>query len=244
MSLVNDQSNVFICKTSNKYKISWKATNSVLANELLLREILKIVPYIKGRLLDIGCGEKPYRGVFSSQIENYIGIDLPQTLHSKHDIDVFANAHHLPFKKNTFDTVLCLEVLEHVERPLEVLKEIYTILKKGGILILSTPQNYWLHKDPLDFYRFTQEGLIEVVKKQTGFTTNYINSIGGTREFFVDFICKYIFMKLNTGILNKLIPQIIKKIIVTFPQILYLKLFKNSDVNNLFSIGNIVVATK
>ena len=232
------------CKSYDKYKVSWKVTNSVLANELLLREVLKTVPYIKGRLLDIGCGEKPYKDIFSSRVDSYVGIDLSKTLHSKHAVDVFANAHHLPFKENIFDTVLCLEVLEHVEKPLEVLKEIYTVLTKGGVLILSVPQNYWLHNDPGDFYRFTQEGLIEVVKNQTGFTINYIDSIGGTREFFVDFICKYISMKLNTGILNRLMPQIIKKIIVTFPQILYLKLFKNNDVNNLFSIGNIVVATK
>ena len=47
--------------SANKYKISWKAINSVLASELLLREVLKTVPYIKGRLLDIGCGEKPHK---------------------------------------------------------------------------------------------------------------------------------------------------------------------------------------
>ena len=244
MSLVNDQSNGFICKTSNKYKISWRATNSVLANELLLREILKTIPYINGRLLDIGCGEKPYRDIFSSHVDSYVGIDLPQTLHAKHVIDIFANAHYLPFEKGTFDTVLCLEVLEHGERPLEVLKEIYAVLKKGGVLILSTPQNYWLHNDPKDFYRFTQQGLIELVKEQAGFTISYIHSLGGTREFLIDFACKYILIKLNTGILGKIMPASLKKLIVTLPQILYIKLFKNTDVNNLFSIGNIVVATK
>lgn len=244
MLFKNNQKGDFVCKTSGRYKINWKATDSVLANELLLREVLKAAPYIKGSLLDIGCGEKPYKDIFSSQIKFYAGMDLPQTLHSKHAVDVFANAHLLPFKENIFDTVLCLEVLEHVEKPLEVLKGIYEVLREGGVLVLSVPQNYWLHKDPVDFYRFTREGLIEVVKKQTGFTINYINSIGGTREFFVDFICKYILIKLNTGILGRIIPVTLKKLIVTLPQILYLKLFKNTDVNNLFSIGNIVVATK
>ena len=121
----------FVCKSYDKYKVSWKATNSVLANELLLREILKTTSYIKGRVLDIGCGEKPYRDIFSSRIDSYIGVDLPQTVHAKHAIDIFANAHYLPFKKDTFDTVLCLEILEHVEMPLEVLKEIHRILKPG-----------------------------------------------------------------------------------------------------------------
>lgn len=234
----------FLCKSYDKYKVSWKATNSVLANELLLREILKTTSYIKGRVLDIGCGEKPYRDIFSSRIDSYIGVDLPQTVHAKHAIDIFANAHYLPFKKNTFDTVLCLEVLEHVEMPLEVLKEIYGVLKKGGVLILSAPQNYWIHKDPVDFFRFTQEGLTEVVENQTGFSICYNRSLGGTREFFVDFICKYILIRLNTGVLNRILPNILKKLIITIPQRLYLILFKNTDVNNLFSIGNILVAIK
>ncbi|MBI2472846.1 MAG: class I SAM-dependent methyltransferase [Planctomycetes bacterium] len=244
MFLKNNRPNTFVQQISGSYKISWKITDSILANELLLREVLKTVPYIKGQLLDVGCGEKPYSNIFSAHIYSYVGIDLVQSLHGKHAVDVYANAHHLPFKKDTFDTVLCLEVLEHVERPLEVLKEIYAVLRKGGVLILSVPQNYWLHNDPRDFYRFTQQGLIELAKEQAGFTINYMHSLGGTREFLVDFICKFILMKLNTGILGKIIPTTLKKLIVTLPQILYIKLFKNTDVNNLFSIGNIVVATK
>lgn len=216
----------------------------MLANELLLREILKTVPYVKGRLLDIGCGEKPYLDIFSPHTVSYAGIDIPQSLHKKDAVDIFANAHHLPFKKDTFDTVLCLEILEHVKQPLEVLKEIHRILKPGCVLVLSAPQNYWLHNDPKDFYRFTQQGLIELVEGQAGFTINYVHSLGGTREFLVDFVCKYILMKLNTGMLGKIIPATLKKLIVTLPQILYLKLFKNTDVNILFSLGNIIVAVK
>lgn len=231
-------------KTYDRYKISWKATNSVLANELLLREILKTVPYVKGRLLDIGCGEKPYLDIFSPHTVSYTGIDIPQSLHKKDAVDIFANAHQLPFKKDSFDTVLCLEILEHVKQPLEVLKEIHRVLKPGCVLVLSAPQNYWLHNDPEDLYRFSQQGLIELVREQTGFTINYIHSLGGTREFFIDFVCKYILIKINTGILGKIIPATLKKFIVAFPQILYLKLFKNTDVNILFSLGNIIVAVK
>jgi len=240
----NNQSNAIISKTSNKYKVSWKATNSVLANELLLREILKTVPYVKGRLLDIGCGEKPYLDIFSPHTVSYTGIDIPQSLHKKDAVDIFANAHHLPFKKDTFDTVLCLEILEHVKQPLEVLKEIHRVLKPGCVLVLSAPQNYWLHNDPEDLYRFSQQGLTETVQRQACFKINYINSLGGTREFLIDFICKYIHIKLSTGILGKIMPATLKKLIVTLPQILYLKLFKNTDVNILFSLGNIVVAVK
>ena len=76
---------------------------------------------------------------------------------------------------------------------------------------MSAPQNYWLHNDPKDFYRFTQQGLIELVEGQAGFTISYVHSLGGTREFLVDFVCKYILMKLNTGMLGKIIPATLKK---------------------------------
>ena len=89
MSLKDHRMSSFVCKSYDKYKVSWKATNSVLANELLLREVLKTTSYIKGRVLDIGCGEKPYKDIFLC-VDSYVGIDLPQTLQSKHGIDVFA----------------------------------------------------------------------------------------------------------------------------------------------------------
>ncbi len=76
----------------------------MLANELLLREVLKAVPYMKGRLLDVGCGEKPYRDIVSTHVDSYTGIDLVQTIHARHAIDVFADAHYSPFKKDTLIT--------------------------------------------------------------------------------------------------------------------------------------------
>ena len=244
MPPLKNRANPLVIQTSNRYKISWKATNSVLANDLLLREIQKAVPCMRERLLDVGCGEKPYKGILSPHVNFYVGIDLPQTLHAQCKIDAFANAHHLPFRKETFDTVLCLEVLEHVERPLDVIREMYAVLRKGGVLVLSAPQNYCLHNDPADFYRFTKQGLAELVGNQAGFTIRYIHSLGGTREFLFDALCKWLFLKVNAGIFGRMLPRALKKLIVTAPQILYLAVFKNTDVNTLFSLGNILVAVK
>lgn len=241
---LKNRPNALVLQTANRYKISRKATNSVLANDLLLREVQKAVPYVRGRLLDVGCGEKPYKDVLSPHVSSYVGIDLPQTIHAQSEIDAFANAHHLPFKKETFDTVLCLEALEHVERPLDVIREIHAVLRKGGTLILSAPQNYCLHNDPADFYRFTKQGLAELVGNQAGFAIRHIHSLGGTREFLFDALCKWLFLKAHAGILGRILPRSLKKFIVTAPQVLYLAVFKNTDVNVLFSLGNIIVAVK
>ncbi|MEK6730164.1 MAG: hypothetical protein AABY76_09105, partial [Planctomycetota bacterium] len=65
-----------------------------------------------------------------------------------------------------------------------------------------------------------------------------------TREFLFDALCKWLFLKVNTGILGRILPRTLKKFIVTAPQILYLAVFRNTDINVLFSLGNIVVAVK
>ena len=244
MRPLKNRPNALVVQSANRYKISWRATNSVLANDLLLREVQKSVPYMRGRLLDVGCGEKPYKDILSPHVNSYVGIDLPQTLHAQCEIDAFANAHHLPFKKDAFDTVLCLEALEHVERPPDVIREMYAVLRKGGTLVLSAPQNNCLHNDPPHFYRYTKQGLAELVGNQAGFTIRHIHSLGGTREFLFDALCKWLSLKVHAGILGRVLPRALKKLIVTAPQILYLAVFKNTDVNTLFSLGNIVVAVK
>lgn len=70
------------------------------------------------------------------------------------------NAQNLHFKANTFDLVLCLEVLEHAQRPWEIAAEIARVIKPNGFAIISSQQNFPLHKHPSDYYRFTPYGLL------------------------------------------------------------------------------------
>lgn len=117
-------------------------------------------PYAHGQLLDIGCGFRPYRHVFQ-QVESYIGIDLP----GSGIIDVYASALELPFRSNSFDTVLCNEVLEHVPEPATLLHEASRVLRPGGVLLLTTPQTWGLHHEPYDFFRYTPYGLEYLASK-------------------------------------------------------------------------------
>ena len=91
------------------------------------QELLKIVSIetnnFQGNLLDVGCGKKPYVNLFSNVIE-YIGLDLPSTMHGHSLVDVFATSLSLPIKDQCIDSVLCTEVLEHTPDPLRALQEI------------------------------------------------------------------------------------------------------------------------
>lgn len=118
-----------------------------------------ISQYATGVLLDVGCGEKPYRALTDGQVVAHLGLDHPESLHSKLQVDIFSTADNTGLADNSVDTVLCTFVFEHLERPQDALCEMHRILKPGGHVILSAPLFWHLHEEPHDFYRYTKYGL-------------------------------------------------------------------------------------
>ena len=131
--------------------------------------ILLAEKYATGTLLDIGCGRMPYKKRLLPKIKRYIGLDSPVTAkmyHGENKPDIFADANKIPLVNKSIDTILSLQVLEHLSEPQKSLSEIKRLLKKNGMLILSTVQYYPLHDEPYDFYRYTKYGLINLLKEQ------------------------------------------------------------------------------
>jgi SAM-dependent methyltransferase len=106
-------------------------------------------------ILDIGCGSKPYSSFFKGKTKKYVGIDLT----SNEYVDCIAPAESLPFPSETFDVVISTQMLEHVKDPVKVIKEIYRVLRKGGVVFLSTHGIWEKHGSPDDYYRWTDDGL-------------------------------------------------------------------------------------
>ena len=118
--------------------------------------------YAKGDLVDIGCGRMPYRKEFEPLVESYIGVDHPnisKLYTGGTKPEVLTDAKDLPFDNNSFDTALLFQVLEHVDDPVEVIKEAGRVLKKNGALIISVPFFYPLHDMPYDWGRYTSSAL-------------------------------------------------------------------------------------
>jgi SAM-dependent methyltransferase len=149
-----------------------------IAKRSLRRELGRAAFHGRGRLLDIGCGVKPYRALFPA-VTDYLGIERPITLSKSTVVDVYADALGLPFRAASFDTVLCSEVLEHVPEPARLFAEAARVMKPGATLILSTPQTWGLHEEPFDFYRFTRYGL-EHLARAGGLEVIEIRSTCGT----------------------------------------------------------------
>jgi len=210
---------------------------SILAEKLLLDEVQKASVFSTGRLLDVGCGVKPYLPIFAPKVSTYIGVDIDE---HRRAIDCRGAATALPFLSNQFDTVLFTEVLEHVPDPVLAIKEIYRVLRPGGKLILSAPQVYWLHEEPLDFYRFTKYGLLELLRRAGDFKIEHLATIGGTLDLVVDLLSKACYIWLIRGPL----PARIVHRIIGVLQRCYLAFRGNPGADKRMTLGHLLVASK
>ncbi len=129
-------------------------------------------------VLDAGAGQGRFKPEFLHT--HYVGVDLavgdPTWDYSK--LDAICDLKHLPFPSKVFNAILCIQVLEHIQDPLEVLRELERVLRPDGLLFLSAPQSWPQHQKPFDFYRYTSFGLRYLLEK-AGFHIYSIRPIGG-----------------------------------------------------------------
>lgn len=148
----------------------------------ILKAVIESLPLLKGKLLDIGCGQMPYRDLIKekSKITEYVGVDIETALVYDEKIkpDYTWNGEKLPFQNNEFDTILMTEVLEHVPNPGHTLNEAYRVLQNEGILFFTVPFFWPLHETPRDEYRYTPFSLKRIFE-ESGFADIQIYATGG-----------------------------------------------------------------
>jgi len=108
-------------------------------------------------VLDVGAGSAPYRGLFAKceyKTQDFIKLAGDQLRGKKgyNQIDYVSDIVNIPVVDESFDVILCTEVLEHIPYPILAIKEFSRILNKGGILLLSAPLGSGLHQEPYHFY--------------------------------------------------------------------------------------------
>ena len=155
---------------------------------------------LDGKLLDVGCGKKPYQRLFD--VDSYTGLDIDSEVTRKHNIaDHFYDGHSFPFQDAEYDSILCNQVLEHVFSPDEFLGEINRVLKPGGRLLLTVPFVWDEHEQPYDYARYSSFGLRALLEKN-GFKIIKHQKIGA-----------------NASIIFQLINAYLYKITISFPEI-------------------------
>ncbi|MBI5788745.1 MAG: class I SAM-dependent methyltransferase [Candidatus Schekmanbacteria bacterium] len=152
----------------------------------------------KGILLDLGCGTMPYKDIFNPKVERYIAFDYPvvqETLPDFEKPDVCGNSLYLPFVNDSFDTILCFSVIEHIPDPFQMISEISRVMKKGAILILTGPGiACQVHGAPYDYVRLTEYGYSYLFEKcglkiEKTYYCGYL--LASMAKLFNTFIIKY-----------------------------------------------------
>jgi len=154
-----------------------------------------------GRVLDVGCGAMPYRSQILAVADSYDGLDIEKR---HEDVRYLASATDMSVvPDDSYDTVLCSEVLEHVSDPDRALSEIARVLRGNGHAIISVPFLARLHEEPEDYQRLTEHGLrvlcdragLKVDELQvTGSLGSFLGHLGATWHVPV---VKWIFYALN-----------------------------------------------
>jgi ubiquinone/menaquinone biosynthesis C-methylase UbiE len=108
---------------------------------------------IGSKVLDAGAGPGRYRHLFSHC--DYKATDLcrePSTIGHYSKMNYVCDVTSIPVIDESFDAILCTEVLEHVPQPIEVIREFSRILKTGGTLLLTAPLGCGIHQQPFIYY--------------------------------------------------------------------------------------------
>jgi SAM-dependent methyltransferase len=127
------------------------------------------------RVLDVGCGDRPYDELLAGAAE-LVGFDVPGNPRA----DLHGSIEAVPVEDAAFDVVLCLQVLEHVPDPAAAVRELRRAVRPGGRVLLSTHGVYPFHPNPDDLWRWTHTGLERLFRTNAEWASVTVRPGAGT----------------------------------------------------------------
>ncbi len=207
-------------------------------------------------LLDVGAGEMPYKkfcnhiNYTSQDFCKYDGkgdnIGIQTRTFNTENIDIVSDISMIPVDDNSYDNIICTEVLEHVINPNDAIEEMSRILKPEGKLLIGVPGTSLLHFSPYHYY--------------TGFKPNYFIRFFSENKFLIDRIVRvgsiysvialyvwFIIQKMS-NVIFPMRPSLLFKILLIFTApiisiLLLLDRIKIFDPETL-EAGILVIGTK
>ncbi|OHE05340.1 class I SAM-dependent methyltransferase [Sulfurimonas sp. RIFOXYB12_FULL_35_9] len=210
------------------------------ARKGLYKHVSELIRNLNGKVLDIGCGQKPYQNLCICT--EYIGLEIytPQNRQNK-KADFFYDGKNMPFGEDLFDSIISNQVFEHVFNPNEFLRETNRVLKMDGVFLITVPFVWDEHEQPYDYARYSSFGLKHILSDNGFEIIEHRKSNNGIEVIFQllnDYIYKITVTK--NGYLNLIITLFL---IAPF-NIVGLFLSKILPKNDDLYLDNIVLAKK
>jgi len=150
-----------------------------IAHHQIIAALERAAPYVRGRLLDVGCGTMPTRTWWAGRFTEYRGVDLADSPYlGDARLTAIARAEELPFRAESFDTVLGLSMLTYLPEPQRMIAEAWRVLPKGGMLVLDFTQTLPPGEPLHSYFRFTPHDARSMLER-AGFEVVEVFPVGG-----------------------------------------------------------------
>jgi SAM-dependent methyltransferase len=127
-------------------------------------------------VLDVGCGDRPYEPLFAPFSRSYIGVDPAENARA----DLRGAVEALPVEDDSFEVVVCAQVLEHCDDPVQAVSELHRVAAPGGRVLASTHGAMVYHPDPADLWRWTHAGLERLFRSNGDWASVSVTPASGT----------------------------------------------------------------
>jgi SAM-dependent methyltransferase len=144
------------------------------------------------RVLDVGCGIRPYFPYFEPYASEYVGVDIANPA-----ADLEGSVEALPVPAASFDVVLCTQVLEHCDDPAQAVRELRRVTRAGGRVLASTHGVQVYHPSPVDYWRWTHEGLRRLFEQNADWASLSVEPAAGTASALAMLLGTYVEIALR-----------------------------------------------
>lgn len=172
----------------------------------IFQEWISKLPAVGLGVLDIGGRLQPYRSLLGERVTRYISVDLRATPL----VDILASGESLPLRNDSFDLVICTQVLQYVVEPQQLLSEAHRVLRPNGYLFLSVPSAQ-LRDSEHECWRFLPYGLRQMLSEfreveivpEGGSVAGFFRTVNACLNVFVRYpALRFVYQHTVSPILN------------------------------------------
>jgi SAM-dependent methyltransferase len=151
------------------------------------------------RILDVGCGPKPYYPFFADVASEYVGVDVVENPAA----ELRGAVEALPVDDASFDVVLCTQVLEHADDPAQAVRELRRVTRPGGRVLASTHGVQVYHPSPADYWRWTHTGLRRLFAENAEWSSLTVEPAAGTAAALAMLLGTYVEIALRRSVVAR-----------------------------------------